>query len=43
MCGGDDFPLGDAIDRVEVAQTLDAVLIALVHAVEADEAGPAGR
>ena len=36
--GGNHLPLRHAIHRVDVVQALDAVLIALVHAVDADEA-----
>jgi hypothetical protein len=35
------LPLRDAIDGVDVVQPLGAVLIALVHAVDTDEAWPA--
>jgi hypothetical protein len=36
---GHHLPLGDAVHRVDVVQTLDAVVITLVDAVDADEAG----
>ncbi len=38
---GHHLPLGDAVHGVDVVQPLDAVQVALVHAVDADEAGPA--
>ncbi len=34
----DQFPLRDAIDGVDVIDALDTILIALMHAVDADEA-----
>jgi len=38
---GHYLPLRDAVHRVDVIQPLDAVQVPLVHAVDADEAGPA--
>ncbi len=40
--GGDDLVLSDAVHGVDVIEPLDAVLIPLMDAVDADEAG-AGR
>uniref|UniRef100_E6PKS1 Uncharacterized protein n=1 Tax=mine drainage metagenome TaxID=410659 RepID=E6PKS1_9ZZZZ len=34
---GHDLPLGDAVDGVDVIQTLDAVEVALMHTVDANE------
>src|SRR3972149_6332584 len=41
LTGGDDLVLGDAVHGVDVIEPLRAVLIALMHAVDADEAGAA--
>ena len=38
---GDHLPLSHAVDRVDVVRPPDAVVVALVDAVDADEAGPA--
>ncbi len=40
---GHHLPLSDAVHRVDVVQALDAVLVALVNAVDADEARAAFR
>lgn len=37
LAGGYEFPLGDAVHRVDVIDPLHPVLIALMHAVDADE------
>lgn len=37
LAGGDQFPLGDAVDGVDVIDALDAIPVALMHAVDADE------
>lgn len=41
--GGHDLELRDAVHRIDVVEPFYAVLIALVHAVNADEAGAAFR
>lgn len=41
LAAGEDLPLGDAVHGVDVVHALDAVMIALVDAVDADEAGAA--
>lgn len=38
--GGHYFPLRDAIDGVDVVHAAVAAIVPLVHAVDADEAGP---
>lgn len=37
--GGDGLPLRDAVDRADIVDVAFTVLVALVHAVDADEAG----
>lgn len=39
FAGGDDLVLRDAVHGVDVIEPLDAVLIALMNAVDTDEAG----
>ena len=40
LAGSDELPLGQAIHGIDVINTFHPVLVALMHAVDADEAGP---